>query len=111
MQNWVDVQIECLLKFFIRGVMKRIIKNFKNLDSKLFQKLKEKYPYGIDDEDLISFTTPNGYKIKALELGTREAIYLIKMSSELLYQLRSFTIDREGLDPYSDGYRDSAPFC
>ena len=89
--------------------MKRVIKDYKTISTELLQLLKENYPYGIDDEDLIFFTTPKGYKIEAVELRTSDTIYLIKVSSELQNQLSSFIIDREGIDPYSDGYGDSTP--
>ncbi|MFA8436511.1 MAG: hypothetical protein ACEPOZ_18540 [Marinifilaceae bacterium] len=84
--------------------MKRVIKDYKTISFEMLQLLMEKYPFGVDEEDLISFTTPKGYKIKAVELKTNDAIYLIKMSSELTNQLSSFIKDREGIDPYSDGY-------
>lgn len=87
--------------------MKRVIKDYKSIGLELFQLLVKSYPDGIDQDDLIRFTTPNGDKILAVELITEDTIYLIKMDQELQARMDSFTGDFEGLDPYSDGYRDS----
>ncbi|MDM8159307.1 hypothetical protein QUH73_05710 [Labilibaculum sp. K2S] len=87
--------------------MKRVIKDFKSIGIELIQRLIKTFPDGIYEEDLISITKPNGDKINVVELRTEDTIYLIKMNPELQRRIDSFTGDFEGLDPYSDGYRDN----
>lgn len=73
----------------------------------MLELLLKTFPDGIYEEDLISFTTPKGVRIKALELRTDDAVYLIKMDEDLQAKMDFFTGDFEGLDPYSDGYRNN----
>ncbi|WP_421917803.1 hypothetical protein [Marinifilum sp.] len=87
--------------------MKRVIKDYKSIGMDLLQLLIKTFPDGIHVEDLISITKPDGSKIKVLELLTEDTVYLIKMDKEMQSQIDSFTGDFEGLDPYSDGYRDN----
>jgi hypothetical protein len=87
--------------------MKRVIKDYKTIGEDLIQELIKSFPDGIFEDDLISITKPNGDKVNVVELRTEDTIYLIKMNSELQARIDSFTGDFEGLDPYSDGYRES----
>jgi hypothetical protein len=87
--------------------MKRVIKDYKSIGAELIQRLIKTFPDGIYEDDLISVTKPNGDKINVVELRTEDTVYLIKMNQELQATIDSFTGDFEGLDPYSDGYRDS----
>jgi len=87
--------------------MKRVIKNYKSIGIELFQLLMESFPDGIFEDDLINFTKPNGETINAIELRTDDAVYLIKINQELQTKMDAFTGDFEGLDPFSDGYRDN----
>jgi hypothetical protein len=88
--------------------MKRVIKDYKSMGLDLLQLLLKSFPDGIYEEDLISFTTPKGKTIHAVEIKTEDTIYLIKVDQELQSAVDSFTGDFEGLDPYSDGYRGNA---
>ncbi|MFA9371380.1 MAG: hypothetical protein ACERIH_06680 [Labilibaculum antarcticum] len=87
--------------------MKRVIKDYKSIGPELIQGLIRTFPDGIYEDDLISVTKPNGDKINVVELRTEDTVYLIKMNQELQVRIDSFTGDFEGLDPYSDGYRES----
>jgi hypothetical protein len=95
-----------LIKLFIEKEMKRVIKDYKSIGIDLFQLLIKSFPDGIYEEDLIRITKPNGKKINVLELRTEDTVYLIKMDREMQSKMDIFTGDFEGLDPYSDGYRD-----
>jgi hypothetical protein len=86
--------------------MKRVIKDYKSIGFELIQLLIKSYPDGIFDEDIMQITKPDGKKINVVELRTIDTVYLIKMDKELQSRMDSFTGDFEGLDPYSDGYRD-----
>jgi len=63
--------------------MKRIIKDYKNITPELLNILNDKYPEGIDEDDLISFTNHLGEIVKAVEIRYEEDIYLIKVSRQL----------------------------
>lgn len=87
--------------------MKRVIKDYKSVGTELIQRLIKTFPDGIYEDDLIRITKPNGDKINVVEVHTEDTVYLIKMNQELQAKIDSFTGEFEGLDPYSDGYRDS----
>ena len=86
--------------------MKRVIKDYRTIGVELLQLLIKSFPDGIYEEDLICFTQPTGENISAVELRTNDTVYLIKMNHALQLKIDSFTGDFEGLDPFSDGFRD-----
>ena len=86
--------------------MKRIIKDYKSIDSDLLMTINSLYPDGIGEEDLISFTNTKGETIRAVELRTDDTIYLIKMSSQLEQKLEEFNIDDSKMDDDLDDYFD-----
>ena len=57
---------------------KRIIKKFEQLSDEILEKVRDRYPDGFED-NLISFTSPNGEIEFALPLETEDTSYLIKM--------------------------------
>jgi len=57
---------------------KRIIKKFEQLSDEILEKIRIRYPDGFED-NLISFTSPNGEIEFALPLETDDTSYLIKM--------------------------------
>lgn len=63
--------------------MKRIIKDYKNITPELLDILNDRYPEGIDEDDLISFTNHLNEKVKAVEIRYDDDIYLIKVSKQL----------------------------
>lgn len=63
--------------------MKRIIKDYKNITPELLDVLNSRYPEGIDEDDLISFTNHQNEKVKAVEVRYDDDIYLIKVSKQL----------------------------
>lgn len=63
--------------------MKRIIKDYKNITPELLDILNERYPEGIDEDDLISFKNHLGELISAVEIRYEDDIYLIKVSKQL----------------------------
>lgn len=63
--------------------MKRIIKDYKNITPELLDILNDRYPEGIDEDDLISFTNHLNEKVKAVEIRFEDDIYLIKVSKQL----------------------------
>lgn len=55
--------------------------------------LNQRFPNGIEEEDLIFFNTPKGKRESAVEIRTPEAVYLIKMSLRLKEQLEDYEIE------------------
>lgn len=80
--------------------MNRIIVNYDHLNKGLLKVLTETFPNGIDEEDLISFTTPKGERISAVELKTSEGIYLVKHCLKLRERMEDYEI--EEIDPPLD---------
>ncbi len=63
--------------------MKRIIKDYKNISQEHADLIAEFYPNGFENENLVSFTTPKGEFIKALEIKTDDTIYLFKIDKNM----------------------------
>jgi hypothetical protein len=63
--------------------MKRIIKDYKNISQEHADLIAQFYPNGFENENLVSFTTPKGEFIKALEIRTDDTIYLFKIDKNM----------------------------
>lgn len=63
--------------------LKRIIKDYKTLSQEHIDLINEHYPNGFENENLISFVTPKGQFIKALEIRTEDTIYLFKIDKNM----------------------------
>jgi preprotein translocase subunit Sec63 len=63
--------------------LKRIIKDYKTLGEEHIALINEHYPNGFENENLISFVTPKGEFIKALEIRTDDTIYLFKIDKNM----------------------------
>jgi hypothetical protein len=66
--------------------MKRIIKDYRTLSPEYLELIDKHYPNGFESDNLISFVTPKGEFIKALEIKTSEAIYLFKIDKNMELQ-------------------------
>lgn len=77
--------------------MKRIIKDYKNITPELLDILNDRYPEGIDEDDLISFTNHLNEKISAVEIRYDDDIYLIKVSKQLTAKMDE-ALDEEDED-------------
>lgn len=73
--------------------MKRVIVDFKKLTPEILSLLVEKYPFGYDDDDIISFKNMKGEIIEAVEVRNDEDIYLVKVSSKLVNTMANFVED------------------
>jgi hypothetical protein len=73
--------------------MKRVIVDFKKLTPEILSLLVEKYPFGYDDEDIISFKNLKGEIVEAVEVRNEEDIYLVKVSSKLVNSMANFIED------------------
>ncbi len=77
--------------------MKRIIVNYQSLTQEIFKLLKQKYPDGYSDSDVISFKNAKDETIKAVEVRSSDTIYLIKISKQLSQSFENYEeIDLSG---------------
>jgi len=73
--------------------MQRIIVDYKKLTPELLKLLTEKFPDGYDDRDIITFDDLHNQTIEAVEVKTKDSIYLVKVSSKLHYTMTNFDRD------------------
>ncbi len=73
--------------------MKRIIVDYKKLTPELLKLLTEKFPDGYGDRDIITFDNHHNQTIEAVEVKTKDSIYLVKVSSKLHYTMTNFDQD------------------
>ncbi len=70
--------------------MRRIIVDYKKLDHSTAAMLIDLYPHGYGDEDIIVLKKPNGELIEAVEVKTKDTIYLVKISQSLSNFIANF---------------------
>ena len=75
--------------------MKRVIVDYKKLNSDLLQLLVDKFPYGYDDTDIVTFRNPNYELIEAVEVRTEDTIYLVKISKHLADSMEKFDVNND----------------
>jgi DNA-directed RNA polymerase subunit delta len=63
--------------------IRRVIKDYKSLGQEHIDLINEHFPNGFENEHLVSFTTPKGQFIKALEIRTDDTIYLFKIDKNM----------------------------
>lgn len=83
--------------------MKRIIKDYKNITPELLDILNDRYPEGIDEDDLIAFTNHLNEKVLAVEIRYEDDIYLIKVSKQLSAKMDE-ALDEDEDDLDDDGF-------
>ncbi|WP_456460835.1 hypothetical protein [Lutibacter sp.] len=69
--------------------MNRIIVDYKKLTPEILDLLVEKFPDGYGIRDIIKFTNHKGKYVEAVEVSTNDAIYLVKISDELVDSMES----------------------
>lgn len=84
--------------------MKRVIKDYNSLTQEHIDLINEQYPNGFENENLVSFVTPKGQFIKALEVRTDDTIYLFKIEKNMKVADEE---DQDGDSGY-DGFKSSA---
>lgn len=63
--------------------MKRVIKDFKSISPEVMALINDQYPYGYEDNELVTFVNAKGEFVKALEVKTEDTVYLIKLDRKL----------------------------
>ncbi|MEJ1221998.1 hypothetical protein [Sediminicola sp. 1XM1-17] len=70
--------------------MIRRLVDYKKLDHQVANLLIEKYPHGYGDGDIISFKNMQGEIVEAVEVKTKDTLYLIKISKCLARFIAEF---------------------
>tara|TARA_R110002095_G_scaffold180808_1_gene158246 strand:- start:188 stop:514 length:327 start_codon:yes stop_codon:yes gene_type:complete len=70
--------------------MLRKLVGYKKLSHEVAARLIEMYPYGYGDEDIIMFKNVHGEIIEAVEVKTKDTIYLVKISKSLANFISNF---------------------
>ena len=78
--------------------MKRIIIDYKKLTPQILLLLSEKYSDGYGDNDIIEFKNLHNDSIEAVQVETKDTIYLVKVSSNLHQTIVAFDLDDEDED-------------
>ena len=73
--------------------MKRVIVDYKKLTKEILSLLVERYPDGYGDNDIISFRNTQNEIVEAVEVKTKDTIYLVKVSTHLASSMESFEDD------------------
>lgn len=82
--------------------MKRIIVDYSKLTKDILDLLVEKFPSGYNYRDIISFKNSKNETIKAVEVRTDDAIYLVKISSRLEETMEDYDADEDNFDDVFD---------
>lgn len=62
---------------------KRVIVDYKNITQDQLDLLTKAYPFGIDEEDILSFVNSKGETVDTVPLETDDTKYLFKVSVHL----------------------------
>ena len=93
--------------------MRRIIKDYNKLDPYHKGLLLQRFPDGVSNSDLTSFTDHTGKKVRALEIETPDAIMLIRFKPSVSdrhfeadenISVQEFDDDREGDEPMKSSF-------
>lgn len=83
--------------------MKKVIVDYKKLRPEVLKLLTEKFPDGYGDDDIIKFEDHHNHSIEAIEVKTKDAIYLVKVSSKLHYTMTNFDANLD-FETNNDGH-------
>lgn len=77
--------------------MKRYIKDYSSITDEHMMLIRQSYPNGFDEHDLIALKSPNGGYFNCLEVKTPDAIYLLKVNHNLLEKIDKYDrlVDRK----------------
>lgn len=103
--------------------MKRLIIDSKKMTPDIMALVKEKYPDGYYEDDIIVFKNHKNETVEAIEVQTDDTVYLIKIGQYLSVGLEHFEMEDVEVDPQikpndmdqetdddeDDQYRDDPP--
>jgi len=73
--------------------MIRKILDYSKINEDILDLLVQKYPYGYDEDDIITFRNINNELIEAIEIKTEDTIYLVKVGKRLVQAMEDFNDD------------------
>jgi len=73
--------------------MRRVIVDYKKLNKSILNLLVQKFPDGYGDRDIISFKNHHNEAIEAVEVKTKDTVYLVKISKRLSDSMQSLDLD------------------
>jgi hypothetical protein len=75
--------------------MKRVIVDYAKLTNEILNLLVEKFPDGYDDSNIVRFRNAKNELIEAVEVGTNDTVYLVKVSMKLADRIENYDEDEE----------------
>lgn len=72
---------------------KRVIVDYKNVTAKILTLFSNRYPYGYEREDIISFKNAKGETVRAVPFETPDTKYLVKISMKMDAKIEAFIDD------------------
>ena len=82
--------------------LKRVIKNYQNIEKRHIDLIAAAFPEGFSDDDLQLLTLPNGKYLRALEIRTADTVYLFRIDTEMMEVLEEATDDDFTMDVDSE---------
>jgi hypothetical protein len=82
--------------------LKRVIKNYQNIEQRHIDLIAAAFPEGFGDDDLQLLTLPTGKYLRALEVRTADTVYLFRIDSEMMEVLEEATDDDFTMDVDSE---------
>lgn len=79
--------------------MKRLIIDSKKMTPDIMALVKEKYPDGYYEDDIIVFKNHKNETVEAIEVQTDDTVYLIKIGQYLSIGLEHFEMEDVEVDP------------
>ena len=76
--------------------MIRKIVDYQKLNEDILDLLVEKFPDGYDDSNIISFRNAQNEIIEAVEVKTKDTIYLVKVGKRLVQAMEDHEDDADG---------------
>jgi len=73
--------------------MKRVIVDYSKLTNEILNLLVDRFPDGYDDSNIVRFRNAQNELIEAVEVGTDDTIYLVKVSTKLASRLEKYEDD------------------
>ena len=70
--------------------MKRIFKDYRSITDQHMLLIKQQYPRGFADSDLVSLKRSDGSHFDALEVTTDDAVYIVRVNHDLLEMIDGF---------------------
>lgn len=73
------------------------MKDYRSITDKHMRLIKEQYPSGFSDSDLVTLKTSDGVYFDALEVRTDDTMYIVRVNHDLLEAIDQFE-DRDFSD-------------